>query len=306
MIRFIEHKNIDKQKWDRCVDQSLHPSVHGYSWYLDILCPNWSALVMDDYQAVFPLPIKTKFAIKYLLQPIFMRCTSIYSKSELNEKVVNDFFDAIPQNIKLINIYLKESLPFNRTDYLICKRNVQLLNLNSDYESIKKLYNRSVHKNLRKVERAGFSIVNDVSAGTISEFYKANIGGQIKDLTKDHFDKIEKLIMASNKNGCGITVGVLNANKDIVAISFFMKFGKVIYYLIGGANEEGRVNSAMGFMINEIINRYAQEYEILDFEGSDADGIANFNRNFGAKDFVYLQIRKNTLPGIVKWVSNKK
>jgi Holliday junction resolvase len=84
-----------------------------------------------------------------------------------------------------------------------------------------------------------------------------------------------------------------------------MKTDKVIYFSFGSANEESKSAGAMYLMVDEIIKRYAQKIAIFDFEGSDVEGIANFNRNFGAKDFVYLRVQKNTLPRIVKWMRKK-
>ncbi len=60
MINFIEHKKIDKQKWNACIEESSNASIYVYSWYLDAVCENWSSLVLNDYDAVFPLAPKSK------------------------------------------------------------------------------------------------------------------------------------------------------------------------------------------------------------------------------------------------------
>ena len=305
MIRFLEHKDIDKKKWDDCIDRSLNHSISAYSWYLDLLFENWSALILDDYEAVFPLPLRSKYKIHYLLQPLFIRCMGIYSKKNLTDELVNNFFDAIPSNIKLIDIYLKENIPFNRSDFKISKRIVQLLDLSPSYEVVRQSYHRSVDKNLRKAEKNGLHLIDTVVPELIAKQYQHNIGAQVEKLSTKHFHTIEKLMNAAVKNKCGITLGVVNKENKIIASAFFMRSKKVIYFSFGSADPEGKSSGAMYLMVDEIIKRHSEQCELFDFEGSDVEGIANFNKNFGAKDCVYLQVKKNTLPGIVKWISRK-
>ncbi len=305
MIQFVAHKNIDKHKWDNCVTQSLNQSVSSLSWYLDCVSENWSALVMDDYQAVFPLPIKSKYKINYLLQPLFVRSIGIYSKVNLTEELVNNFFDEIPNNIKLIDFYLKENIPFNKVDYEVTGRKVQLMDIDLPYEMIKQSYNRSAVKNLRKAEKNELVITDDILPQMIAEQYQINIGAQVQKLNSTHFKIVEKLMKAALKNKCGISIAVTNKNRETIASAFFMKTCEVIYFSFGSANEEGKSVGAMYLMVDEIIKRYAQQVKLFDFEGSDVEGIGNFNRNFGAKNFVYLRVQKNTLPGIIKWMSKK-
>jgi hypothetical protein len=305
MIQLVAHKNIDKHKWDNCVTQSLNQSISSLSWYLDCVSENWSALIMDDYLAVFPLPVKSKYKINYLLQPIFVRSIGIYSKVNLTEELVNSFFDAIPNNIKLIDFYLKENISFNRVGFEVTNRKVQLLEMDQPYETIKQSYNRSVLKNLRKAEKNEIVITEDINPEKIAKQYQINIGAQVEKLNSTHFKIIEKLMIAGLKNKCGIKLAVINKNKETIASSFFMKTDSVIYFSFGSANEEGKSVGAMYLMVDEIIKRYAQQVKLFDFEGSDVEGIGNFNRNFGAKDFVYLRVQKNRLPSIVKWMSKK-
>jgi hypothetical protein len=305
MIQFVEHKNIDKHKWDTCITQSLNQSVSAYSWYLDSVSENWSALIMDDYEAIFPLPVKSKYKIKYFLQPLFVRSIGIYSKKIVTEETVNLFFDAIPKDLKLIEFYLKENLPFKRTDFAIDKRTVQLLDIHYSYETIRQLYHRSVVKNLRKAEKNKLHLIEDVTPEKIAEQYHENIGAQVKKLNSAHYKIIENIMTAALKNNCGIRIGVTNTKNELIASAFFMKTQKNIYFSFGSANTEGKASGAMYLMVDEIIKRYSKQLLLFDFEGSDVEGIGNFNRNFGAKDFVYLRVQKNTLPGIVKWISKK-
>ncbi|MBK6963997.1 MAG: hypothetical protein IPH20_08605 [Bacteroidales bacterium] len=55
-IRLIRHTELDKTAWDNCIDKAVNGNIYGFSWYLDIVCDEWDALVAGDYETVFLLP----------------------------------------------------------------------------------------------------------------------------------------------------------------------------------------------------------------------------------------------------------
>ncbi|MBL0330397.1 MAG: hypothetical protein IPP64_13480 [Bacteroidetes bacterium] len=82
MIQYLEHKKINKKKWDECISNAGNSSVFVYSWYLDVVSEDWSALVLNDYEAVFPIASKSKYKINYVYQPFFTRYFGVFSKQK--------------------------------------------------------------------------------------------------------------------------------------------------------------------------------------------------------------------------------
>ena len=70
-IRHVKHKDINKLKWDKCIDTAPNGLIYANSFYLDIMSKGWDGLVMNDYEAVMPLTWNKKFGIFYLRQPAF-------------------------------------------------------------------------------------------------------------------------------------------------------------------------------------------------------------------------------------------
>jgi hypothetical protein len=68
-IKHLKHPEINRQKWDACIQNACNSLVYAESWYLDIVSPNWEALICGDYEYVMPLPIKRKLGISFLVQP---------------------------------------------------------------------------------------------------------------------------------------------------------------------------------------------------------------------------------------------
>ena len=62
---YIKHQDIDFKKWDATILSSAFPFVFAQSFYLNATCPNWDALIIGDYESVFPITQKIKFGFKY-------------------------------------------------------------------------------------------------------------------------------------------------------------------------------------------------------------------------------------------------
>ena len=96
MIQFFSHKEINKRKWDECISSSVNGRVYAYSWYLDIVTDQWDALILDNYQAVFPLPFRRKCGIDYVYQPVFTQQLGLFSQAPLSPSLLEEFLAQIP------------------------------------------------------------------------------------------------------------------------------------------------------------------------------------------------------------------
>ncbi len=65
----LKHHNINKMAWDATVRVASSGMPYAYSWFLDVVSPQWEALVTPAYTYVMPLPVKRKFGIAYVIQP---------------------------------------------------------------------------------------------------------------------------------------------------------------------------------------------------------------------------------------------
>jgi hypothetical protein len=66
MIHYVKRKDLDLNKYDACINNAINSRIYGYSWYLDIVADNWDVLVLNDYEALMPLPWRQKYFIKYI------------------------------------------------------------------------------------------------------------------------------------------------------------------------------------------------------------------------------------------------
>ena len=103
MVTFIENKNLNKEKYNACVQKSVSANLYGRSWFLDLVSKYWGALVLNNYEAVLPVFTNKKFGLCYSLQPYFCQQINIYTSLIITDDLIGKFVKAIPKSI----IYLK-------------------------------------------------------------------------------------------------------------------------------------------------------------------------------------------------------
>ena len=111
MIRFVEHNEVDTNKWDKCVKRSINSTPYAFSWYLDIVVSNWNALILNDYEAVFPLPTRKKWGIQYAFTPFWVQQLGLISQTKEGLDRIDDFITAIPNTYRFLELNMNHIAP---------------------------------------------------------------------------------------------------------------------------------------------------------------------------------------------------
>jgi len=159
-INYLKQHEINVTKWDNCIAGSINGIVYAYSWYLDVVCETWEALVYGDYETVMPLTLGKKYGISYLYQPPFSQQLGIFSSQNLSEEIVICFIKSIPKKYSFIEINLNKFNLINRDSNIKVKQNITYeLELIKDYESLFRRYNKNTIRNIRKAVQNKISVV---------------------------------------------------------------------------------------------------------------------------------------------------
>jgi hypothetical protein len=301
MIHFVNHKNIDKNQWDNCLQKSINNTIIVSSAYLDCVCDNWNALILNNYEAVFPLVERSKYNIKYLYQPFFSRYLGLYSNKSINEKTLNEFVKAIPEYYKYLDFCMHESNTFLIENVKINERKFQVLDLGNSYEHLYKGYSENVKRNLKKASKVHFTIHKNITPAAIVALFKKNKGGELAVFSNADYQRLLKLMNHFFANKKAISIGIYKEN-ELCAAGFFIIDNEKLLYLKGAVNEFGKANGAMQLLMDEVIKSNGDLKKQLDFGGSSVDSVARFYKSFGAKDCIYLQIKQNNLPKFISWI----
>lgn len=288
-ILYFNHQQIDKQKWDSVIENSQNGLVYALSWFLDIISPNWDALVYGDYEIVMPLTWRNKLGVKYLYQPVFLQQLGIFSKKEITPEIVKNFISEIEKHFKFVDIQLNYANPKFDSDSFIL-RNTQLIDIVKPYDELFKNYKKNHRKNLQKLADTDFIINSD---GTSSDY--ANLAlhmfnqKSVDEITEREIDDLQKIMDLCTEKGLGeLYFGRIS--ETICAAAFFLKWEKrVIVYT--AMNDEGRKVGAMFGIIDKYIRENAGKDLLFDFAGSNIPGVKYRNLGFGARNEIYYRVK---------------
>ncbi|MDP3929826.1 MAG: hypothetical protein Q8R57_12455 [Bacteroidota bacterium] len=303
MIRYVSHAEIDQAKWDLCIEQSPNGLVYAYSWYLNIVSPNWDALILDDYLAVMPLTAHRKYFIQYLSQPFFTQQLGVFAKQAISQEILQNFLQAIPSKFRFIDIQLNEQNQLLNPKIKVRKRRNYVLDLAKPYDKIAKDYNTQNKRNLKRAKKFELQIQSISTLETIL-FYKLHKALTTKGVKEADYARLQLLMDKASEQQKIICKGVFDKSGELLAAGAFLAHKNRIIFLLGNGSELGKEKGAMTYLMDNIIFLFADHRMILDFEGSEIEGIARFFRSFGAEKRNYYRYKLNRLPWILRLFKN--
>ena len=280
MITYLQHNQIDLTKWDATIAEC--GNIYAYSWYLDIVHPDWEALVEDDYQSVMPLTGGKKFGVKYLFQPYFVQQLGVFSKASLTAEKTEKFLNAIPNKYRFAEIRLNESNTFNEDFQGVEYHRNVLLDLNLDYEAIHANYHQNTKRNLAKAEANNLQIVDTVIPYHVVALFTDNRGALLDKWGDAEYARLTRVTQAAVNHKAAFILGVTEKGVgQLLCAAIFMKTKDRITFLFSGLTEEGKQRQAMTYLLDQTIQRFASQPFTFDFEGSDDENLARFYLGFG-------------------------
>ena len=299
MIQYIEHSKIDKAQWDATIAQC--GNIYAYSWYLDVVHPGWEALVEDDYQSVMPLTGGKKFGVHYLFQPYFVQQLGVFSKQPLSPEKTEEFLNAIPKKYRFAEIRLNEGDAFNESVQGVEYHRNVILDLNCDYESIKANYHTNTKRNLAKAEANNLQIVDTVIPYHVVALFTDNRGALLDKWGDAEYARLTRLTQIAVNRKSAFLLGVTEKGVgELLCAAIFMKTANRITFLFSGLKQEGKDKQAMTYLLDYVIQKYANQPFVFDFEGSDDDNLARFYLGFGGEEVKYPSYTFNKLSPIGK------
>ena len=287
-ISIIPSYKIDREKWDRCVDESNNAVIYATSIYLDHLADNWTGIVQNDYEQVMPVVWRKKFGIRYCCQIPFLQQLGIFcGKKNLDEKpFLKSLFSVCRYGDYLFNFGNSIGGTQTLVNYI--------LPLDGSYEDISKGFSTDVNQNIRRA--AGYGLVYE--KGEIDEaiFYFKALYGKVGGVSETQFENFRKLCVFIGKIDKIIVRKVTAANGTLLAIALLPVDKNRMYNLMNSTLPEGKSNEANYFLLSQLWSEFELTGITFDFEGSDIPGIKEFYRKFGATNQPYHKLHFNHLP----------
>jgi len=246
-----------------------------------------------------PLLVRHKMGLDYIYHPFFVQQLGVFGKGASSSDIVRDFLNAIPSKFKVIDTNLNTHNCLQsgqvKNHGITCH-----LDLIESYEQIGARYNENTRRNIKKATERGVFISSGGDPGFLIEAFRKSRGRDIGKFSEKDYKTLSKLIYTMVHKGVATIESAYSAENNFCAGAVFAKsFGKSIF-LFSGTTPQARENGAMFLLIDNYIKRNAGQDMVLDFEGSKIPNLLRFYKGFGSKECVFLHVRINKLPLLLK------
>ncbi|MFT5513240.1 MAG: hypothetical protein ACI8SE_001646 [Bacteroidia bacterium] len=292
-LRYIKHIDIDKQRWDKTIADSNNPRIYAESWYLDVTTNNcWDAVILNDYEAVMPLPYNRKlFGVHQIYRPFFTQQLGVFSTDSTID--ISAFIQTIPKK------FLRLQYPFHSKNDVegATKRTNLVLPLSLPYSQLQANFSASLRKRIRRSNTLQLEETADISA--VIQFYKDQLEHKVK-LGDVGYRIAQKLFSEAYRHKSAKIYRLLDDGEVLAMGVFLVKYNRVINVFGASANSKTHPNT-MSALLSKVMEKYAESNNTFDFEGSDLPGIKDYFLSFGSKEENYSTFHYNRLPVWLKW-----
>ena len=278
MIKRLKYHEIDFNKYNACIENSLQNSDYAQREFLDIVTgKSWELIIYDDYEAVMPVPLIVKFGFKIVLMPklcqqlgIFSNQDSVYINNLFYNYLTKNYivlFYAFNGNNEVSNIGLKKS-------YIIPK---------NQYSEVKKRYSIHRRRNVRIIGDLEKNIIfrNSLKSEDKAFFVENMKGIKKKEDASIYFDLMQTLYEQKLMN-----IEILEYKNQIESMAGLYCV-KTNHYLSLFVNKNPLSNTNIPSVVIDNYLKKTIADQDFDFMGSDVENVAKFNERFGAIAYKY-------------------
>jgi hypothetical protein len=297
MIRLLQRKKIDDERWNGIIAASGNETIYPYTWYMDACSVQWAGYVMQDYECIMPIAIKKKMGLKYAYQPFYCQQLGIFSEKPVDPEIVRMFLLKVYADFRVADYgfnagnMLGEEQGIDVTDHAN-----HLLQLALSYEKLVQGYTESCRRNIKRAKQSSLKFTDKVTVEEAVALKKLTAPVQ---RSAEHYMAVRNQLEQLQQQD-KITLAGLRSNDLLHAVAVFAISRRRYIYLLSASSEAGKQERAMFHIIDTFIRMHAGEDRVLDFEGSSIPSIARFYAGFGAKPEVYPRITYNRLSPILK------
>tara|TARA_B100000900_G_scaffold392648_1_gene388350 strand:+ start:1060 stop:1989 length:930 start_codon:yes stop_codon:yes gene_type:complete len=302
-IKFLEHAQIDFEKWDTCVASSSNPQPYGFSWYLNWLADQWQALVIGDYEAVLPLFIRKKFGQLYSTRPYGTQALGPYSKIPLTKDVVAALVDESNRYVKYAEYFFSPGTPMPEAFKPKLFSNF-IIDTSADYEVLFKAYSSQIKRNLKKARSAKFELSEWATVQDAVQLWQNNVREKTA-IPNASFNRLGKLLEFCYYQKRGVLYAVRDEYNQLCGSQFWVIYQGRSTLLLNASSDWGKDHGVSAWLIDQHIRSTAGRLHIIDFEGSSIPGLKRFYSGFGTKDEPFYMHVENQLSFPINLMKSK-
>lgn len=300
MIRYLKHSEIDSEKWNQAVRNSLSPNVLAEYELLDLLTGDdtWHVLVDDDYQAVMPLPTRKKGVLKYVYTPFFLPQMGIFYRQDIRMSVYVRFLEEISKHYVLADLLMNEQNAWDIDElefppYFISYK----LPLQQSYNELFIRFHENTKRNIKASQKHQCRItVQEEKVSDIIALFRENKGSEeAVHFRDDDYARLQRVSDYLLEHNLLEIYGVRTSDNKLAAGALFVKDGKRRWFWFSGRDNRLSECKPMFLLLDAYIRDHAESELFLDFNGSRNPNVARLYQGFGSTEHLipFVRIYKN-------------
>jgi hypothetical protein len=292
-VKLLKRKEIDVHKWDELIANSPAETIYPYSWYLDTVAENWSALVVEDYRFVMPVVWKKKAGMRYIYQPYYTQQLGVFSREYVKPELIRKMLIFLYKKFRFAGMNFNvKNLVGEEKPFTVDDKSNYVLPLTKSYEDHYATYNLNTKRNLKKSLEQSEQLEKNLPVEMLVKLKREN---DVIKRSKEDYIWMIRLFETIKERNAGTVYG-LREETEISAAAFFAFSKNRALYLLSASSPEGKERRGMFRIIDAFIREHAGSERILDFEGSNIPSVARFFGGFGAQPEIYQGVSFSRLP----------
>ncbi|MCF2487303.1 GNAT family N-acetyltransferase [Dyadobacter sp. CY347] len=302
----LERTQICDATWNEHIRKSLQCVVYAQTFYLDIVCESWKALIWPTFERpeiVMPIPIRRKWGFTIVYQPIFCQYLGLFSLKPLSGLQLESFIRCISEEFVYISAYhfnpensiRLSALEASFANLKFTQKHTHWLYLKADYEQLNAGYSKDRRQNLRRSKAFNWEMKKSADIDPLIKLFNENQTARIPGgVDPGAFNRLKALFKALQANQQA-EVYYAFYNGQIHAGILIVTFAGRAIYLFNAADQRGRKGNARTFMLDQYFHAHNGKTLIFDFESPEVDSITNFYLSFGSTPVSFYAISRNEL-----------
>jgi hypothetical protein len=292
----ISNELLNKERWDQRV---LAAQPQGFffllSWYLDVIAPGWEGYVLGDYEGIYPIVSHQKLGVHYTHMPFLTRSFVPIGLSEQQTAQLSQYLAQRFSYLQLAGIPLNTPVDEHIRRYQVL--DLTTFSLSQCSENHRRQY--------KKATLQGFELETLLNPEGLIALFRRVKGAEFTHLKDADYATMARLMEEANRRGV-LRQFSLRRKGELVGAAAYLEVNGKALYLKGAITPETMKAGGMVYLHVEAMKALMPTCSQLDFGGSNAKGLGDFNRKFGARDVEYLLLIKNSLAKPLAWLAKRK
>ena len=293
MIHFLKHSEIDPEKWNQAVRNSLSTNVLAEYELLDLLTDGdtWHALVENDYEAVMPLPTRKKGVLKYVYTPFFLPQMGIFSEREITPQKVADFLYEISRHYVLADVLMNEKTESGHGDHEFISHS---LSLNLAYNELYSQFHENTRRNIKAAQKQQVRVtVQEEKIADIIALFRTNKGSEeAVHFRENDYARLQHVADYLLGHNLLEVYGVRTVQNELAAGALFVKDGNRRWFWFSGRDNSLSESKPMFLLLDTYIRDHSESDLYLDFNGSSNSNVARLYQGFDGKRYTIPFVRQ--------------